>query len=108
MLQVLTHEHLNRPLGLELLTYLVKGELTKYTREEQIQYLKPVKAAYDLHHGENYSNIIEENGNVFIKLIDGNLIGLKNNIEKKLAIKSIRYYSPYEIKFDLPNVYELL
>lgn len=42
------------------------------------------------------------------KLIDGNLIGIKNNIEKKLVINSIRYYSPYEIKFDLPNVYELL
>jgi Lhr-like helicase len=102
------HEHLNRSLGLELLTYLDKGELTKYKREEQIQYLKPVKAAYDLHHGENYSNIIEENGDVFIKLIDGNLIGLKNNIEKKLPINGIRYYSPYEIKFDLPNVCELL
>lgn len=102
------HEHLNRPLGLELLTYLVKGELTRYTRDEQIQYLKPVKAAYDLHHGTNYARMIEENGNVLIKLADGKMIGLKNNIEKKISTESIHYYSPYEIKFDLPNVYALL
>lgn len=102
------HEHLNRPLGLELLTYLVEGKLTKYERNEQIRHLKPVKAAYDLHHGSDYARMIEQNGNVFIKLVDGNLIGLKNNIEKKTSTEGVHYYSPYEIKFDLPNVYELL
>ncbi|OEC01302.1 hypothetical protein GY31_13485 [Lysinibacillus sphaericus] len=102
------HENLNRILGLELLTYLVKGESKEYTREEQIQYLKPVKATYDLHHGNGYSQIVEESGNVFIKLNNGNVLGLKNNIEKIISTNGIRYYSPYEIKFDLPNVYELL
>ncbi|MBH0166756.1 DEAD/DEAH box helicase [Fictibacillus sp. 7GRE50] len=102
------HEHLNRLLGLELLLYLVKAEHKKYTMDEQIQYLNPVKAAYNLHYGENHSKIIEDNGEVFIKLADGNLIGLKNNIEKKMSIGNISYYSPYEIKFDLPNVCELL
>ncbi|MEK3726610.1 DEAD/DEAH box helicase [Lysinibacillus sp. FSL W8-0953] len=102
------HEHLNRILGLELLTYLVKGKSPKYSREEQIQYLKPVKAAYDLHHDADYAQIIEEDGKAFIKLKDGNMITIKNNIEKKLNSESIRYYSPYEIKFDLPNVYALM
>ena len=102
------HQHLNRTLALELLTYLVNGQLKKYTADEQMKYLKPVKAAYDLHHGEGYAHMVEENDNVFIKLNNGNKIGLKNNIEKKINVNGIRYYSPYEIKFDLPNVYELL
>ncbi|MGE6755527.1 DEAD/DEAH box helicase [Rossellomorea sp. NPDC071047] len=102
------HEHLNRPLGLELLTYLVNGKLTRYTLSEQTHFLKPVKAAFNLHHGENYANFIEENGNMYIKLDDGVMIGVKNNIEKKLSSKNLYYYSPYEIKFDLPNVYELI
>jgi len=59
------HEHLNR------ITCLVKGESKEYTCEEQIQYLKPVKAAYDIHHGNSYTQIVEEKGKVIIKLNNG-------------------------------------
>lgn len=102
------HKHLNRMLGLELLTYLVNGDMKIYTSKEEIYHLKALKAAYDLHHGEGYANFKTENNHVFIELQDGKIIGLKNNIEKKIALDGIQYYSPYEIKFDLPNVYEMV
>lgn len=101
------HEHLNRSLGLELLSYLVEEKLTHYTKDEQIQNLKPVKAVFDVQHGKEYAKLIYENEEVFVKLANGRKIGLKNNIEKKVQTESIFYFSPYEIKFDLPNVYKL-
>lgn len=101
------HERLNRQLGLELLTFLVKNEFSIYTNEQQKEFLKPVVATFVLHHGQGYANIVETNKGVFVELKNGNLIGLKNNIEKKIQTSNIHYYSPYEIKFDLPNVYLL-
>ncbi|MFS0876113.1 DEAD/DEAH box helicase [Solibacillus isronensis] len=102
------HEHLNRILGLELLTYLYNGKSPKYSREEQISYLKPVKAAYDLQQGTGYAEIKVEGEQAYIELRDGNRIAIKNNIEKRPNHGAISYYSPYEIKFDLPNVFELM
>lgn len=99
------HEHLNRVLGLELLTYLYSGELPKYSIEDQIKYLRPLKAAYDLHKGIDYAEIKIENDEAYILLQDGKKLGLKNNIEMKLNTSDCLYYSPYEIKFDLPNTY---
>lgn len=102
------HEHLNRILGFELLTYLYSGKSLRYSREEQINYLRPVKAVYDLLRGKEYAEIKIENENAYIELKDGKKIAIKNNIEKKLNTNEIMYYSPYEIKFDLPNVYALV
>lgn len=102
------HNHLNRILGLELLTYLYHGKLPEYSIEDQISYLKPMKAAYDLHRGPNFAQIKVENDEAYIYLQDGNKIALKNNIEKRANTYEISYFSPYEIKFDLPNVYELV
>ena len=102
------HEHLNRTLGLELLTYLVYGHLKVYTPEQEMSYLKILKTTYDLHHGQGYAKFKSDNNHAFIELKDGKMIGLKNNIEKKISIDGICYYSPYEIKFDLPNVYEMI
>ena len=101
------HERLNRQLGLELLTYLVENKFVTYTSNEQKEFLQPVVETFELHHGQGYAEIVETNSGVMVRLNDGNLIGLKNNIEKKNSNSNIFYYSPYEIKFDLPNVYLL-
>ncbi|OCS90988.1 DEAD/DEAH box helicase [Caryophanon latum] len=101
------HERLNRMLGLELLTYLDSGELPTYTLEQQISYLKLVKAAYDLHQGINYTDLKVENEKAYLQLQNGKQIAMKNNIEKRCNDGIRAYYSPYEIKFDLPNVCEL-
>lgn len=101
------HERLNRQLGLELLTYLVKNELVNYTSNEQKEFLQPVAETFELHHGKDYAEIIETNNGMMVRLKDGSLIGLKNNIVKKNSKGKVFYYSPYEIKFDLPNVYLL-
>ncbi|MDN4607167.1 DEAD/DEAH box helicase [Sporosarcina highlanderae] len=100
------HGQLNRMLGLELLTYLVSGHLKVYTSEQEIGVLKKLKATYDLHHGQGYAKFKSVNNHEFLELVNGKVIGLKNNIEKKYTVGDIQFYSPYEINFDLPNVYE--
>jgi hypothetical protein len=98
------HHHLNRFLALELLTYLERGILKRYTEEEQENYLAPLIRACELHGHEAITATVD--GRYFVIKPDGIKITMKNNIEKITQGRNgIYYYSPYEIKFDLPNVY---
>lgn len=102
----LKHNNLNRILGLELLQYLVEGKMKAHTESEEKVELKTIKATYDLHHQKGYAKFINENNHTYVELENGRKIGLKNNIEKKRNEKDLHFYSPYEIQFDLPNIYE--
>ena len=103
------HSQLNRFVALELLDYVVKGELKKLTLQEQQKVLAPVKRMMEIHN-ESFEEV-EINGQYFIKMKSkGNyLIGAKNNIEKIIdhsdSKSTIMYVSAYEILHDLPNVY---
>lgn len=100
------HNNLNRILGYELLHYLTKGAMKVYTEKQEQVELKPLMTTYELHHKDNYAKFLSKANHSYIELENGRIIGLKNNIEKKENEGNVHYYSPYEIQFDLPNLYE--
>ncbi|MCG6795473.1 DEAD/DEAH box helicase [Geobacillus sp. YHL] len=103
------HHQLNRFVALELLDYIVKGELKALTLTEQQKVLAPIKRMLEIHN-EKFEEF-EEGGRYLIKVKSkGNrLIGAKNNIERMLVCAysqpAIAYVSAYEVLHDLPNVY---
>ncbi|WP_342543133.1 DEAD/DEAH box helicase [Paenisporosarcina sp. FSL H8-0542] len=98
------HAQMNRHLALELFNYLTFGETVVYDWKSKYKYLLPLIEAFELHNGKSFAEWCEKEE--VIKLNNGNKIGLKNNIEKRIDDESTIYFSPYEIRNDLPNVYE--
>lgn len=98
------HSQMNRHLGLELFNYITLGESVVYDSKKKYQYLLPLIKAFELHNDKEFAQWCEQEE--VIKLKNGKRIGLKNNIEKLMDDESIVYFSPYEIRNDLPNVYE--
>jgi len=103
------HGQLNRFVALELLDYVVKGELRKLTLQEQQKVLVPIKRMMEIHNKKFEE--IEAEGQYFIKVKTKGeyLIGAKNNIEKIVNTadnkSEVVYVSAYEVLHDLPNVY---
>jgi phage FluMu protein Com len=99
------HDSLNRILGLELLQYLIDGKMKVHEKIEEEDKLKILMATYELHHGKGYTNFIDINNHTYLEVKNEKMIGLKNNIERRKNESGVRFYSPYEIHFDLPNIY---
>ncbi|MED3804475.1 DEAD/DEAH box helicase [Lysinibacillus xylanilyticus] len=98
------HAQMNRHLALELFNYLTYGENVVYDSETKYQYLLPLIEAFELDDDTVFEEWCKQEE--VIKLTNGKKIGLKNNIEKRIDDDSTIYFSPYEIRHDLPNVYE--
>lgn len=99
----LKHTKLDRFLALDLLTYLIKGSIREYTKEYFLELLNIIQRTNQL---LGIESTIDEEA-LAVRLGNGVSIKVRNNIQK-LERKQTLYFSPYEIKNDLPNVHETI
>lgn len=97
----LKHSKLDRLLALDLLNYLIKGSIREYTNEYLLELLNNIQRTNKL---LGVESIIDEKA-LAVRLNNGVSIRVRNNIQKSEK-KQTLYFSPYEIKNDLPNVHE--
>ncbi|CRK83012.1 DEAD/DEAH box helicase [Neobacillus massiliamazoniensis] len=97
------HKSLHRKLGYELLHYLMTNQIKSYDETDQQLWLSRIIETHQLFSGTISIPFNKQNNIVYIELF-GQKIALKNNI---IAMNNddFLYFSPFEIQFDLPNVY---
>ncbi|GIO19703.1 hypothetical protein J18TS1_28030 [Oceanobacillus oncorhynchi subsp. incaldanensis] len=97
------HSKLDRYLALDLLSFLVKGEIRDYKEENKLQLLGKIQQLNNLLHLKSQIN----KQSLQIELATGVIVKIRNNIVK-VQEKNVLFFSPYEIINDLPNVYKMI
>lgn len=95
------HSKLDRFLGLDLLTFLIKGKVREYEGDYQLELLNKIQRTNELL--GLASNINEKT--LQVTLPNGMNVKIRNNIQE-IKREQTLYFSPYEIINDLPNVHE--
>src|SRR5699024_4175498 len=95
------HTKLDRYLGLDLLTFLLNGEIREYDDQYQLELLNIIQRTNELLDLESVLNKkslqVEHSNEINVRI--------RNNIKRKIE-KDTLYFSPYDIINDLPNVHE--
>lgn len=95
------HSKLDRFLGLDLLTFLIKGKVREYEEDYKLELLNKIQRTNEL---LDLASEINEKS-LQVTLPNGMNVKIRNNIQEIKEGQTL-YFSPYEIINDLPNVHE--